>query len=216
MVVLVTGCSSGFGLRIAKEAAGAGHVVYAGVRDMKKSGELIEQAEGLSIHPVQLDITSDADRVQVLQQILKEQGRLDALVNNAGIVLGGYMEQVHEDELRNVFDVNVFGTWNLTSTCLPALRDSGGIVVTITSISGLRAFPGLGAYAATKFALEGMFESLSQEVEPMGVRVHGPRMGLGAHVLGPTIPKSLLWQPARRECNTAQQRAPHKAQQRVQ
>lgn len=168
---------------------------------MGKPGQLLEHAEGLKIHPVQLDITSAADREEVLEQILREQGRLDALVNNAGIVLGGYMEQIHEDELRNVFDVNVFGTWNLTSRCLPALRDSGGIVVTISSISGLRAFPGLGAYAATKFALEAMFESLSQEVEPLGVRVA---------LVEPGTYETRIWQDNRNVCrNTFNPESPY-------
>jgi NAD(P)-dependent dehydrogenase (short-subunit alcohol dehydrogenase family) len=171
MVVLVTGCSSGIGLQIARCAAEEGHQVYAGVRNMDKPGGLMELAEELSIHPLQLDITSESDRVSVMERILQEQGRLDALVNNAGIVLGGYMEQIEEDEIRSVFETNVFGTWGLTKRFLPALRESAGIVVTISSVSGLRAFPGLGAYAGTKFALEGMFESLSQETESMGVRV---------------------------------------------
>jgi NAD(P)-dependent dehydrogenase (short-subunit alcohol dehydrogenase family) len=171
MVVLITGCSSGFGLQTALMAAEAGHVVYAGLRELDEPGGLVAKTDEMEIHPVQLNITSEAERNAVIERILSEQGRLDALVNNAGVVLGGYMEQIDDDELRNIFEVNVFGTWSLTSRALPALRESGGIVVTITSISGLRGFPGLGAYAASKFALEGMFESLSQEVKPMGVRV---------------------------------------------
>jgi NAD(P)-dependent dehydrogenase (short-subunit alcohol dehydrogenase family) len=191
MVVLITGCSSGFGLQIALSTAREGHVVYAGVRSLDEPGELIELSEGLDIRPVQLDITKKSERSSAVQRILDEQGKLDALVNNAGVVLGGYMEQVHEDELREVFEVNVFGTWALTTLCLPALRESKGIVVTISSISGLRAFPGLGAYAATKFALEGIFESLSQEMEPMGVRVA---------LVEPGTYDTRIWQENRHVC----------------
>ena len=168
MVVLVTGCSSGFGARIARKAAEGGHTVYAGLRDLSEPGDLPAHD---GVCGVQLDVTDPAQRDAVRERILAEQGRLDVLVNNAGVVLGGFLEQVDDDELRRVFEVNVFGAWSLTRALLPALRASSGLVVNLSSISGLRAFPGLGAYAASKFALEGLTEALHQELKPLGVKV---------------------------------------------
>ena len=170
-VVLITGCSSGLGLRTARHAVAAGHITYAGLRDLGEPRELPEAPEDRDIRWIQLDITRAADRQQALDRIHHEQERLDALVNNAGVMMAGFLEQVEEDELRQVFEVNFFSTWALTRLALPALRRSQGIVINFSSLSGLRAFPGLGAYAASKFALEGMTEALSQEVKPFGVRV---------------------------------------------
>lgn len=172
MIVLVTGCRSGFGLHIAVRAARAGHTVYAGLRDLATKDALVEAAAGLDVRPVQLDVLDPAQREAVVRAIVDEHGRLDALVNNAGVALGGFQEQIAEDELRRLFDVNVFAPWALTKLCLPHLRAQGeGIVVNITSMSGRQAMPGLGAYAGSKFALEGMTEALRHELRPFGVRV---------------------------------------------
>ncbi|MED5373792.1 MAG: SDR family NAD(P)-dependent oxidoreductase [Myxococcota bacterium] len=172
MVILVTGCRSGFGLLAAVEAARRGHRVYAGLRDLGTAGPLREAAGELPVFPVQLDVTSAEQRQQVVQRILEEEGRLDALVNNAGIALGGYLEQIDEDELRRVLEVNVMAVWSLTNLVLPAMREQGsGTIVNVSSISGRLALPGLGAYACSKFALEGMSEALRHELRPFGVRV---------------------------------------------
>jgi NAD(P)-dependent dehydrogenase (short-subunit alcohol dehydrogenase family) len=172
MIVLCTGCRSGFGILIAVTAARAGHTVYAGLRDVSTADRLVEEARGFDVRPIQLDVT-DADQIEtVAARIVEEHGRLDALVNNAGIALGGFQEQIGEDELRRLFDVNVFGAWALTKACLPHLRASAeGIVINITSMAGRQAMPGLGAYAGSKFALEGMTEALRHEMRPFGVRV---------------------------------------------
>jgi NAD(P)-dependent dehydrogenase (short-subunit alcohol dehydrogenase family) len=170
VVVLVTGCSSGFGARIARMARAQGHVVYAGLRDLSQPREL-GGAEDDGIRRLQLDVTSAADRGAAIARIVEEAGGLDVLVNNAGAVLGGFVETLEEAELRHVFEVNLFGTWALTKAALPALRRSRGLVVNLSSISGLRAFGGLGAYSASKFALEGLTEAMAQELEALGVRV---------------------------------------------
>jgi NAD(P)-dependent dehydrogenase (short-subunit alcohol dehydrogenase family) len=167
-VVLVTGCSSGIGRAIANEAARSGHVVYAGVRD-PASGEGLASMPG--VVPVTLDVTSEADREAAVERVRREQGRLDVLVNNAGVALGGFLEQLDEDEIRHLFDVNVFGAWALTRVALPHLRESRGLVVLMSSMSGRSALPGLGAYAASKFALEGLGEAWRHELAPFGVRV---------------------------------------------
>jgi NAD(P)-dependent dehydrogenase (short-subunit alcohol dehydrogenase family) len=167
-VALVSGCSSGIGLAIATEAARAGHIVYAGVRD-PSSAERLASVRG--VVPVTLDVTRAADREAAVERLHREQGRLDVVVNNAGVALGGFLEQLEEDELRQLFDVNVFGTWALTRAALPHLRESCGLVVVISSMSGRSALPGLGAYAASKFALEAMGEAWRHELAPFGVRV---------------------------------------------
>jgi len=172
MIVLCTGCRSGFGLLIAVTAARAGHTVYAGLRDLETAGDLREAAGSLDVRPVQLDVTNAEEREAVVSAIVEEHGRLDAVINNAGVALGGFIEQIAEDELRRLFDVNVFAAWALTKVCLPHLRASReGIVINITSMAGRQAMPGLGGYAGSKFALEGITEALRHEMRPFGVRV---------------------------------------------
>ncbi|MEQ1502091.1 MAG: SDR family NAD(P)-dependent oxidoreductase [Myxococcota bacterium] len=170
-VVLVTGCRSGFGLLTAAEAVRRGHVVYAGVRDPDTADALVE-ATGGEARVVTLDVTDAAHRAAVVDRILADEGRIDALVNNAGRPLGGFLEQLDEDELRALFDVNVFAAWAMTKAVLPAMRAQGsGAVVMVGSMSGRMAFPALGAYAASKFALEGLSEAWRHELAPFGVRV---------------------------------------------
>ena len=172
MVLLVTGARSGFGLGVAVEAARRGHVVYAGLRDIDTRDDLVARSAGLDVRPVQLDITRAAEREAVLSRIVEEEGRLDALVNNAGVALGGFLEEVDEDEVRKVFEVNVFATWALTRDVLPTMRAQGsGRIVMLSSASAVMPLPGMGVYAASKSALEGMSESLRHEVAPFGIDV---------------------------------------------
>ena len=100
MVMLITGCRSGIGLSIALAAANKGYIVYAGLRDLNTKDNLVSQSDGLNIIPVQLDVTKDSERKTAIQQIIDEQGRLDVLINNAGIGIGGFLEEITEDELR--------------------------------------------------------------------------------------------------------------------
>lgn len=172
MVLLITGCRSGFGLLTAVEAARRGHTVYAGLRDLDTAEGLVAASEGLDVTPVQLDVTVAAEREAVVARIVQEQGRLDGLVNNAGIALGGALEWLDEDELRKVIEVNVMAVWAMTNAVLPTMRaQRSGTIVNVSSVSGLMAMPGLGAYATSKFALEGMSEAWRQELRPFGVRV---------------------------------------------
>ncbi|MBX2802520.1 MAG: SDR family NAD(P)-dependent oxidoreductase, partial [Myxococcales bacterium] len=152
-VVLITGCGSGFGRLAALEAARRGHIVYAGLRSMSSASDLRAAATGLDVIPLPLDVTVAEQRTAAVERILTEQGGLDGLVNNAGVALGGFLEDVDEDEIRHLFEVNVFGAWALTKACLPALRQADrATVVMISSLSAVMALPGLGAYAASKFA----------------------------------------------------------------
>ncbi len=171
-VVLITGCRSGFGLGAAVAAGRAGYTVYAGLRDLDTADGLRSATADLRVHPLQLDVTRPEERGAAVARIAEEQGRLDGLVNNAGVALGGFLEQVEEDELRRLFDVNVFGAWGMTRACLPLMRQTGGgVVIQVSSMSGRVAWPGLGAYAGSKFALEGLSEAWRHELQPFGIRV---------------------------------------------
>jgi NAD(P)-dependent dehydrogenase (short-subunit alcohol dehydrogenase family) len=171
-VVLITGCGSGIGLATAIEAARAGHAVFAGLRDPASAPALARAAGGLPIVPLALDVTRPEERKGAVERVLRERGRLDVLVNNAGVTVGGFLEQLEEDELRHVFDVNVFGAWGMTREALPHLRASGGgLVVFISSMAGRSPMPGFGAYAASKSALEAMGETFRHELGLLGIRV---------------------------------------------
>lgn len=203
MVVLVTGCRSGFGLSTAVELARRGHTVYAGLRDLETAGALREAARDLPVHPVQLDVTVGAEREDVVSRILREQGRIDALVNNAGVALGGFLEQVEEDELRKVFEVNVFGVHALTALVVPHLREQGrGHVVMVSSMAGRMAMPGLGVYASSKFALEAMSEAWHRELAPFGVVVQ---------VVQPGAYQTDIWSRNRSVCRRAAEEGPYAA-----
>ena len=169
--VLITGCSSGIGFETALAAARAGHFVYAGVRNLGVADTLIAASSDLAITPLELDITKAFDRDAALTKILRERGRLDALINNAGVTLGGFLEQVEETELRDVFEANVFGAWLMSRACIPYLRKTKAKLIFISSMAGRSAFPMLGAYAASKFALEGLAEAWRHELRLFGVDV---------------------------------------------
>jgi len=172
MVCMVTGCSSGFGRLAALELSARGHTVYAGVRDLAAGEALAAESRRGPIRAIRLDVTNEGEQDAAVAKILADEGRIDALVNNAGVALGGFLEQVDNDELRRLFDVNVFAVHALTSRVLPTMRaQRAGTVVMISSMSGRMAMPGLGAYAASKFALEGMSEAWRHELAPFGVRV---------------------------------------------
>jgi NAD(P)-dependent dehydrogenase (short-subunit alcohol dehydrogenase family) len=173
MVVLVTGCRSGFGKLAAEELGRRGHTVYAGLRDVTTGDALRDATAGLDVRPLALDVTRADEREAAVERILAEHGRIDALVNNAGRALGGFLEQVDEDELRALYDVNVFAVFALTQLVLPPMRAQGaGRIVMVSSTAGQLALPGLGAYASSKFALEGLSEAWRQELLPFGIGVH--------------------------------------------
>jgi NAD(P)-dependent dehydrogenase (short-subunit alcohol dehydrogenase family) len=165
--VLVTGAARGIGRTTSLRLAAAGWHVYAGVR-RTEDGAAVAAAAPDRVHPVKLDITSDAD-VAALAQSLPSS--LDAVVNNAGIVVGGPIEGLPLDQLRRQFEVNVFGQVAVTRAVLPRLRASGGRVVFVSSVSGRISTPMTGAYNGSKFALEGIADALRMELRPWGIRV---------------------------------------------
>lgn len=177
MVVLVTGCGSGFGRLTALELARQGHRVYAGLRNPDAAAALADEGtaaarDGGSLTVVALDVTNASQREAVVAQILDEAGCIDVLVNNAGVALGGFLESVDEDEFRAVLDTNVLGAWAMTCAVLPAMRvRRTGRVVMVSSMSGRIGLPGVGVYAASKWALEGMSESWRHELALFGIQV---------------------------------------------
>ena len=163
--VLVTGASRGIGLAITRHLSAQGWEVYAGARSDGALGELA----GLpGVHPTRLDIT-DRDSVAALADVLPD--RLDAVVNNAGIVVNGPLEGLTLDELSRQFDVNVIAQIAVTQAVLPKIRAAGGRIVFISSISGWFTTPGQGAYCASKHALESLADALRVELRPWKIPV---------------------------------------------
>src|SRR5690348_3856289 len=158
--VLVTGAARGIGRAITAHLATLGWDVIAGVRSRAD----VTAMEALPrVHPVMLDVTNDAHLAALPEQL---PVRLDAVVNNAGVVVGGPLETVGVADLRRQFDVNVVGQLAVTQAVLPRLRDSRGRIVFISSVNGRISSPMLGAYCASKFALEAAADALRMELTP--------------------------------------------------
>jgi NAD(P)-dependent dehydrogenase (short-subunit alcohol dehydrogenase family) len=146
--------------------------VYAGFRPGGRSIPLSDTPPEASFHWLPLDVTSHESRAAAVSVIERAHGRLDALINNAGIHVAGPLEGIPEHTLREVMEVNFFAPINLTRECLPLIRRAGGgSIVMISSLSALIGLPFDGAYAASKFALEGASESLRYELEPFDIHV---------------------------------------------
>lgn len=170
--VLVTGASTGIGRACALDLARRGARVFAGVRDPADGVALVRDTADRLI-PVLLDVT---DRVQVADAVAMVGAAsgtdgLFGLVNNAGIVVAGPLEVLPDAALREQFAVNTFGALALTQACLPLLRRARGRIVNVTSVNGRIVTPFIGAYAASKFALEAMSDALRRELAPAGVAV---------------------------------------------
>lgn len=173
-MVLITGCSSGFGLESALYFARRGHTVVAGVRRPTGATDLRRRldAEALAVEVVALDVTSDDSVATVVSDALERHGRIDVLVNNAGVGLQAAIEDTDPEVARALFETNVFGPLRLLRSVLPAMRRQGhGVVVNVSSLAGKVSAPFGGIYSATKFALEAMSEALHYEVAPFGIRV---------------------------------------------
>ncbi len=173
-VVLITGCSSGFGLLTALQFARKGDTVYASMRDTAKAGELekAKQAENLTIEVVQLDVTDDESVASAVRQVVDAAGRIDVLVNNAGIGASGPVEETDDDEAKEIFETNFFGALRVLRAVLPQMREQkAGTIVNVSSLAGRVGPPFDGIYSASKFALEAASEALYFEVHPFGIRV---------------------------------------------
>jgi NAD(P)-dependent dehydrogenase (short-subunit alcohol dehydrogenase family) len=167
-VALVTGASAGIGKAIVRRLLADGWTVYGAARRLDKMADI--QGEGAKI--VALDVTDDPSMIAGVQAILANEGRLDALVNNAGYGSYGALEEVPLDEARRQFEVNVFGLMRLTQLVLPSMRAAkAGTIVNITSMGGRIWMPIGGWYHATKHAVEVLSDTLRLEVAPFGVKV---------------------------------------------
>jgi NAD(P)-dependent dehydrogenase (short-subunit alcohol dehydrogenase family) len=170
-VWLITGASSGFGRAIAEAALAAGDTIVAAARRTAALTDLVASAPE-RVTALTLDVT-DGDRISAaVAEVLDEHGRVDVLVNNAGRGAVGAAEETSDTELRDLMDLHFFGAAALTRAVLPGMRERGtGAIVQMSSMGGRFSFPGVAAYSATKFALEGWSEALAKEVARFGIQV---------------------------------------------
>ena len=170
-VWFITGTSRGFGREWAIAALDRGDRVAATARSTDSLDDLVERY-GDAILPLELDVTDKAAVEAAVQRTLETFGRIDVAINNAGYGHFGFVEEVSEAELRAQLETNLFGSVWVTQAVLPAMREQGsGHVIQVSSIGGISAFPLVGAYHASKWALEGISQSLAQEVAGFGVKV---------------------------------------------
>lgn len=173
-VAVVTGSSSGIGYETSLILARNGFLTFATMRNLNKSEnmKLIVAKENLPIQIRQLDVTHDVSVKNAIQEISSEAGHIDVLVNNAGYGLNGAFEDLAMDEIKAQYETNVFGLVRTTQAVLPIMRrQKSGTIVNISSGAGRFGFPGSSAYVSTKFAVEGLSESMSYELEPFGIKV---------------------------------------------
>jgi NAD(P)-dependent dehydrogenase (short-subunit alcohol dehydrogenase family) len=173
-IVLITGSSTGIGLSAAVLMAKAGFEVVATMRNLQKAAPLRARAqqEGVQVDIRALDVESDESVRRCVDEVLQRHGRIDVLVNNAGVGTFGSLEQTPLEVARRLMDVNYFGVWRTTQAVLPSMRERrSGRILTVSSIAGLVGSPFNDAYSASKFAIEGMMECLVQTARPLGIHV---------------------------------------------
>jgi len=173
-VAVVTGASSGIGFETALALAKEGYYTYATMRDTKKSYKIKElgQKDNLKIDVLELDVDDEGSVKTAMKKILDEKQRVDVIVNNAGWGLWGCVEDVSVDEFKAQFETNFFSIIRLIQEVGPAMRKQGsGKIVNISSVAGRIGFPASPAYISSKFALEGLSESLRLEMSPFGIDV---------------------------------------------
>jgi len=171
--ILITGASSGFGRDTAETLFRAGHTVYASMRGAQgKNREAAEALRKLGIKTVELDVTDDASVEAGVKNALAEAGKIDVLVNNAGIASVGVTEAFTAEQAKVIFDTNVIGLLRVTRAVLPSMRKRrDGLIINIGSVLGRVTFPFFGIYGASKFAVEALTDSLRYEVSQLGVEV---------------------------------------------
>lgn len=170
-VYFITGCSTGFGRNLAMEALQQGNQVAVTSRNTEDVKDIVSQFADSAI-AIKLDVTNPQEVAAAVKQAQERFGRIDVLVNNAGIGYFGAIEESEEAEYRRMFEINFFGLATVTNAVLPIMRaQRKGHIVNISSIGGMVAFPGVGFYNATKFAVTGYSESLAKETAPLGIKV---------------------------------------------
>jgi NAD(P)-dependent dehydrogenase (short-subunit alcohol dehydrogenase family) len=171
--VLITGASTGFGRDTAETLARAGHRIFASMRDIAgRNRGHADALRGLGIAVVELDVADDASVDRAIAAVLTQAGRIDVLVNNAGIASAGVSEAFTPDQAKIVFNTNVVGVFRTTRAVLPAMRAAGeGLIINIGSVLGRVTFPFFGVYGASKFAIEALTDSFRYELSQLGVEV---------------------------------------------
>ena len=170
-VWFITGCSTGFGRFLAIEALAKGYNVVVAARNPNDVNDIVANYPTSSL-VVKLDVTKLNEIKESVAATIEKFGQIDVLVNNAGIGYFGAIEESEEDEVRRMFEINVFGLAHMTQAVLPFMRkQKSGHILNVASIGGLSSFPGVGFYNATKYAVDGLSESLSKEVAPLGIKV---------------------------------------------
>jgi NAD(P)-dependent dehydrogenase (short-subunit alcohol dehydrogenase family) len=163
-VVLITGASSGIGRACAELLSARGHTVYGTHRQPG-----VEAPSGWRL--VELDVTRDDSVRRAVDALLAREGRIDVVVNNAGYALAGALEDISVEEARRQLDTNLLGVLRVCQAVLPSMRERrSGLIINISSLGGVVGLPFQGLYSASKFALEGLTESLRQEVAPFGIQ----------------------------------------------
>ena len=174
-VALITGTSSGFGMLTAISLAKRGYLVVATMRDLSRKEAIMRLAAEAGITDqlryIRLDVTDPDSVTDAMDEILRQYGRIDMLVNNAGFAVGGFIEEVPMADWRRQIETNLFGLIEVTRAVLPVMRKQrSGFIINISSVSGLSGFPGYAPYATSKFAVEGFTESLRHEMSPFGIK----------------------------------------------
>jgi len=170
-VWLITGCSTGFGRSLAIAVLTKGDFVAVGSRNTRDIQDIIQQFPENAL-PLTLDVTIPEQINTAVEHTIQHFHKIDVLVNNAGIGYFGAVEESEDAAIRNMFDINVFGLGDMIKAVLPQMRKQGsGHILNIASIGGLRSYPGVGYYNATKYAVDGLSEALYKEVSPLGIKV---------------------------------------------
>jgi NAD(P)-dependent dehydrogenase (short-subunit alcohol dehydrogenase family) len=169
LIWLITGCSTGFGRALAEHLLDEGHGVVVTARKVSAVADLADRGDAFI---VPLDVTDRSQCDKAVAEAIEHFGRIDVLMNNAGIGYFGAVEETSLEASRLLMDVNFFGAANMIHAVLPSMRTRrSGFIVNLTSIGGLAGFTAVGYYSASKFALEGLSETLRREVEPLGISV---------------------------------------------
>lgn len=171
-IAIVTGSSSGIGFETALALAREGYYTYATMRDTKKGNQIKEIAkkENLKLEVIELDVDKDETVQAAINKIMKERNRIDVLVNNAGYGLFGCLEDLSMDDLKAQFETNFFGIVRTLQAVIPIMRkQKSGTIVNVSSVAGRIGFPVSPAYISSKFALEGLSESMRYELSPFGI-----------------------------------------------
>ncbi len=170
-VWLITGCSTGFGRALAKEVLAKGYNAAVAARNTDDTKDITDAYPDTAL-ALRLDVTVAAEIKAAVESTVKKFGQIDVLVNNAGIGYFAAIEESEDEQVRRMFEVNVFGLAKMTQAVLPVMRKQrNGHILNISSIGGLRSFPGVGFYNATKYAVDGFSEALSKETAPLGIKV---------------------------------------------